>query len=225
MTDTNSIETKTKALALSLKAKVDALVVEDQESYDIANRLQETATASKTAFHAWYDPIDDASKAQRKTVIAQGKAVDEPLDYIIYNTGLKAGTWLRAEEARTRARQAEADAAAKKRAEDSALDQAQMLADMGLDEAAEDVISSPVVSERVRVAGPEKGSGTILRDYYSAEVTDLMALVKAVAAGEVPLAAIEAGMTYLNGMARTLKGNFKIPGCKVVMESKQGRRS
>jgi hypothetical protein len=224
MADTKELETQAKNQALSLKERVDALQVVDQASYDLADALNKQAYEGKKAFHVWFDPIDEASKAQRKTTIAQGKAIDEPFDYIIEITAARKGKWRREQEAIAAQKQREAEEIARKKAEDKQIEEAELLASLGMNEAAEAALTAEPVIERVIVEAPSKGAGTVLRDYYRAEVTDLLALVKAVAAGQAPLEAIEANMTYLNGKARLEKGGMKVPGVRAVVESKEGRR-
>lgn len=68
------------------------------------------------------------------------------------------------------------------------------------------------------VAAPTVGRKPVV--YWSAEVTDKMALVKAVAAGKVPLMALEANMTYLNGQAKLLKSEFAVPGVAARKETR-----
>jgi hypothetical protein len=59
-------------------------------------------------------------------------------------------------------------------------------------------------------------AGTSMRSYYGAEVFDLLALVKAVAAGTVPLDALTPNMVHLNGTARSLKTLMAYPGVRVT---------
>ena len=49
-------------------------------------------------------------------------------------------------------------------------------------------------------------------------MTDLAALVAAVAAGEVPLAALEPHLPFLNQQARALKDELRYPGVQVVVD-------
>lgn len=70
---------------------------------------------------------------------------------------------------------------------------------------------------------PDKLDGLSVAVTWSAEVTDLMALVKAVAAKKAPIEALQANPAFLNGEARKLKDNFNYPGCKAV--SSAGTRS
>lgn len=68
-----------------------------------------------------------------------------------------------------------------------------------------------------------KGIGTTTK--YSAEVTDLMALVKAVAQGQAPLTLITADTKALNATASALKEGFNYPGCKLVKTTGISARS
>jgi len=222
--DTTALEAQAKTKAATLKARVEALAVVDQASYDLAQQINEEATREKKAFHVWFDPIDEASKLQRKTTIAQGKAIDDPLDFIIDTTGSRSAKWMREQQAIAAKKQAEADEIARKKAEDKQFEEAELLSSLGLHEAADEAMDAAPVIERTIVAAPQKAQGTSIRDYYSAEVTDLPTLVKAVAEGKAPIEAVQANMTYLNGKARLEKGSMKIPGVQAVVDTKQTRR-
>lgn len=67
---------------------------------------------------------------------------------------------------------------------------------------------------------PPKVAGVKTQTRWSAEVTDQMMLIKAVAAGQVPMIAIEINQRFLNQQAVSLKGALNIPGVKAV--SKEG---
>ena len=203
---------------------MDALTVTDQASYDLAQSINEQALKSKKAFHVWFDPIDDTSKKARQATIAQGKKIDEPLDYIITTTGSRAAKWMAEERRKVAEKQAEADAKARKKAEDDQLAQAELLSSLGMDEAADEALVAEPVIERVKVAEPIKAEGTSVRTYYSAKVDSLKDLVVAVATGLAPIQCLAADMTYLNGRARLEEGAFALPGVSVVKEVKQSRR-
>ena len=112
-------ERETVEKALSIKEQADAIVVIDQASYNAANEINKAAYAEKKAFHVWFDPIDEASKKSRQAVIAQGKKIDEPLDYVIKATGRKAAEWMRAEQARIAEEKRKAEGIARKEAEEA----------------------------------------------------------------------------------------------------------
>lgn len=209
---------------VSIKAKADAIVVSSQETYDAADALNKSARDEKKAFHAWFDPIDEASKKARQAVIAQGNSIDEPLDYVIRATGDKQAAWFRAEQARIVEEKRIAEDAARKAAEDAAVKVAEELHAAGLSDAAEAALDAPVVVPRIDIAGPEKADGVSFRTTYSAEVVNLLELVKAVAAGKIPVSYLTADMTALNGWARSTKGTDTIPGVRVVSRDSMARR-
>jgi hypothetical protein len=62
-----------------------------------------------------------------------------------------------------------------------------------------------------------KVSGISMTERWSSQVDDLMELVKAVAAGTVPLEALEANTKFLDNQARALKANMKYAGVRAVM--------
>lgn len=218
-------EREIEAKVLDIKARADAIAVIDQASYDAANALNKAAYDEKKAFHVWFDPIDDASKKSRQAVIAQGKKIDEPLDYVIKATGNKAAAWMRAEQARIAEEKRKAEEIARKEAEDAALAAAEKLSDEGMTAAADAVLSAPVVTPKIVIDQPVKAEGVSYREQFSAEVVDLMTLVKAVAEGKAPICYLSADIVALNGWARATKGTAAIPGVKVVTTTIQARRS
>jgi hypothetical protein len=77
------------------------------------------------------------------------------------------------------------------------------------------IADEPVVAPIVIVekAVPKVAGGPSYRTIWDAQVVDLMALVKAVAAGTVSINAIQANPTFLRQQAMSLKQTFSIPGC------------
>lgn len=61
-----------------------------------------------------------------------------------------------------------------------------------------------------------KPNGISMSETWSAEVEDIIALAKAVASGKVPSSYILPNESLLNQQARSLKGELRIPGVKVV---------
>jgi hypothetical protein len=227
--DPKEVQAETQAVAL--RAKVDALNVVDQASYDLANAINKKAKEAKVAFHAWFDPIDESSLDARQAVIDQRKKIDDPLDYAYSKTSSKAGEYIAAQKAKAAEEQRKAEEIARKAAEDAALATAQALQDEGLKAQAEAVLEAPVVIQRVEVAAPAMDSGTSLRTYYSAELkggeaghdASLLELAKSVVEGRAPIKAIMENSSYLNKWAVLTKGTEAIPGVEVKIEHKQSR--
>lgn len=70
-----------------------------------------------------------------------------------------------------------------------------------------------------------KVSGISTRITYKATVIDKLELVKAVAAGTVPLNALDCNMPFLNNQARAMKETLAYPGVKVEQETGIASRS
>jgi len=218
-------EKVTEEVALSLKERIDYLMVVDQASYDLANAINAEAYEKRKAFLDWFGPIDEASKKQRQATIAQGKKVTEPLDYVIQTTGKRSAAWMAEETRKANEAKRAAEAEERRKAEENAMKEAEALHDSGLESAAEARLEQDIVIPKVTVDEPVKATGTSVRTIYSAEGVDLMTLVRAVAEGKAPLTAVDFNMTFLNGWARLTKGTEKIPGVRVNLEYIQARRS
>lgn len=92
--------------------------------------------------------------------------------------------------------------------------------DAGMREQAQQLIEAPIPLMPVVVDTPAapKVSGLSFREVYKAEVSDLLTLVKAVAAGQQPITLLQANQTALDGMARALKDALAIPGVRLVKD-------
>lgn len=97
------------------------------------------------------------------------------------------------------------------------IDTAASLERDGEKDAAEAVLNTPIVDVRINL-DPPKVDGISFTERYHAEVTDLMALVKAVAAGEAPLVCIKPDMVFLNRQASSLKSEMRYAGVRAVSE-------
>lgn len=79
-------------------------------------------------------------------------------------------------------------------------------------QAAQMVAPIPVAIERPKIAGEST------RDVWRAELTDLVALARAVGNGQASPECLLPNMPVLNGQARALKGSLQLPGVKAVCE-------
>lgn len=96
------------------------------------------------------------------------------------------------------------DAKAAEAAQRIASDQA-LLAMEAQGQAASAAITAQVITMTPAVVAPAKVSGISGRTTYYAELTDLMELVKAVAAGAAPIECLQAETKFLNAQARAFK--------------------
>lgn len=114
---------------------------------------------------------------------------------------------------------------ARRAAEDARIREAEALERKGKKEAAEALICKPVEVPVVHVEPPAEVKGISFRETWSAEVKDLAALVDHVAKDHGLLYLLEANMTAINGMARSLKANMNLPGVVAVMSRGVSKRT
>jgi hypothetical protein len=123
----------------------------------------------------------------------------------------------------------EAEEAEKARKQREKLEaQAEKAREKGQEEKAEALEETAAMATgAVEVVEDRKVAGISYKTTYTAEVKDLMALVKGVAEGRIPLAAIQADQKFLNTQAKALKENFDMMfvGCKVKREKTVAARS
>jgi hypothetical protein len=115
---------------------------------------------------------------------------------------------------------------AEKEAEEDALQRAIELAAAGDEEASEAMLAEPIIAAPVVVpAAAPKPTGSVAKKNYSIRVTDLKALVAAVAAGKVLPLAVVANEAWLGAKARNEKEAFCVPGVELVITESTSFRS
>jgi DNA repair exonuclease SbcCD ATPase subunit len=79
--------------------------------------------------------------------------------------------------------------------------------------------TAPAPIARIAVPAPAKAQGMSVRENWKAEVLDLDAVVNAAAAGDANARGIlQVNQTALNGLARSLKAQLRIPGVRAYDE-------
>jgi hypothetical protein len=140
------------------------------------------------------------------------------------STGLKQRciSWDTEQERLRREEQRRLEEEARKRAEDEQIAAALQAEADGDKESAQAILDEPVFVPPVVVpkAPVQPSRLTAGRENWTAEVTDLPALVRAVAAGTASLSYIQPDLVALNQIARAQKSTMTIPGvrpvCKMV---------
>ncbi len=99
-------------------------------------------------------------------------------------------------------------------------DEGRATGDVAYHEAANHLIDAPIASTPIEGLTPAapKVDGLSYRDTYRAQVFDLMTLIKAVAAGQQPMALLQVNQSALDGLARSLKTSMAIPGVQLVID-------
>lgn len=207
-----------QAQALSLIEVARSLQITDQETLDRANGYLQTEALFRKKIEAHHAPMKaTAAAAHRAACDAEKRALAENCGPIRDILTPKITAYLAEERRRAAEEQARRQAEAQRQAEDALLAQAAMLESQGVSAAdVEAVLSAPVEVVAVPAPPPPAMQGVSERWEYTAQCLDPMALLRAVVAGQVPLAAIEVSQKYLNARARSDKELFSIPGCRLL---------
>lgn len=208
---------ESQAPILAARATQLALGIQDEATFKQAAEYVVTLKGAIKKWDSIIGPMCDAARKSWQEANALRSKVEDPLKNAIANILTPRMSSFR--QAQERRRQAEEDrlaAEAKKRAEDEALENAQELHNAGFAKEAEAMIAAPVAVATPVVPKAEKVAGLSERQIWSAEVVSKMGLVKAVAAGTVPLVALDANMPFLNSQAKSMKAEMHIPGVKAT---------
>lgn len=203
-------------------ARKIAVITNDDEYMAASTFRQERGLKAKRFIDEKFDPIIDKAKEAKKAAEASRKAAadlkDEVMAPIAEGIKLIETSMKSYHEEAERKRREEEERLRKealRKAEEERLAQAEALENAGEAELADKVLEEPVQAAPLPKMPPPLAKGGV-RTYYSARVVDLMVLVKAVAAGQVPMAAIQANQPYLNNRATHDKEFFNIPGVEVL---------
>jgi len=223
--DTFGSEYPAKALVLQQVVAIEKIVNEGQFQQVATAGLE--AAANIKALEAYVNPIKERAYARWKRITTVLSEKTAPFLEVKTKSSRLIGAYQHAveqqrmaEEAAQRARLMEEEA--RLRAQ-----QAEQLAAEGRIEDGVALLESPVMTTAPVAAttqAPKAQGVTNAAEKWSAEVVDLMTLVKAVAEGKVPLFALQADMTFLNSQARSMKQLLAYPGVEARREFKSSFR-
>lgn len=203
----------------SVPDRAKGMTVTTAEDFVRAGELLKVIKQLRAEVDETFDPIIRKQFEAHREAIGQKKKVEAPLVEAENILKPRISAYLTEQE---RLRK-EAELLAQKRAQEEA--EAQQLADAALlDEIGETDLANqmleqpPVVAPVILPKTTPKVSGIAMTKRYSAQVISLMELVKAVAAGKVPLMAIQANTVFLGQQARSMKEAMSYPGVRVVVE-------
>jgi hypothetical protein len=196
---------------------------ERQAAEDRAKREREQAEARAKAEREEAErkrrEQEEAERIAREKREAAARAANEEA------AARRAGDEEQARKARERretneraARQEQTRARGAGAAADKAETKAERIVERGEERAqAQETIAATAVAPVIRRA-PPRARGVATMQLWKAEVTDLSALVKAIAKGEAPLSLIQPNLTVINAQARSLRSDFRAPGVRVWQE-------
>lgn len=221
-----------KAGAIAIAEMQSLRIVSHEDYLSAGENLKKYKSMASQVKMLFKDAKESANKAHKAVCAAEKKLLD-PIDLAITNCSGKVGQYLLEKERREKAeqdrirREAEERArvereALEKKMQEERLNTAIELEAQGFKSAADDVLNQPIVAKVQPVITPvvfddeEKVQGIHGRKDYKARVVDLMALVKAVAAGKHPISFLMANESALNLQAKSLKLEMRIDGVEVV---------
>lgn len=173
-----------------------SLKVTSQPKYEQALSIRKDLRAMQAKVHDTFDPIVKSTKLAYDTSRKERDKFLKPLD--------------------------EADSYLKRATTD--YDDAQREKQAAKIEQAVESGNEEQVQRIVERAEDRRVEGVSYRDNWRAEVTDLLALVKAVAAGKITLDALMPNEVWLNVQARALKNSLAVPGVRAVNNRVQNIR-
>jgi anion-transporting ArsA/GET3 family ATPase len=218
---THNVEDK----AVSIIEQAKAVRITDTGSYAAAGILWKAIGEMIKEVKDTFDPICEAAFRAHKAATAKRAKYLDPLqaaykrvkalmaDYDAEQERLRLEEQRRLEE---EARKAEEE---RLLAEAIAAEEAAKANGATQEEAqAEQIISQPVYVPPVLVpkATPKMQGGPVFREIWSAQITDMKALCRAVADGKASPECVIGNMPVLNRMAGALKSTLNIPGVRAV---------
>lgn len=221
-TEVATIENKAANEANELARDVAAFVIASPEDADTLASIRGEIQARQKAVEDWFrEPVEAAHKAHKALTTRRAEALakfSEPLR--IANQKLAA--WNQ-EQARLRREAEEAAERERQRLMDEErIRKATEAEAAGDDHLAERIVSgsTPVAVPHVPVAAPapRKVAGVSFVRKFRAEVVDVHALVRAVAAKPEWMSLLTVNTTALNKMVSALGDALVIPGVRVVEE-------
>jgi hypothetical protein len=219
--------------------RITTVTVTSPESYTVAGETLRAVKSLRDELETVCRPVINAHHQAHKQAMEEFKRGDSPL--MVAESNLKRALLgydqeqeriRRVEQARLQKIAEDAAREEQRKAEEERRLQAAIEAEAAGDkEEAKAILEAPIVEQPVFVAPvvlattTPKVEGLSKRQVWKCEVTDLMALVRAVAAGTIPLAAIEANTVFLGQQARSLKSEMRYPGVKVWPEETMSGRA
>lgn len=235
-------EQRLATAAERMVARAKAFQVTDAASYEQAGQIIDQLKAQQKQVLGFFAPMAEAAHAAWTLITTKRAGLVDPLAEAERILSERYSAFKRAEDARAERErreaeqaaqeaerqrlQAEADAIAREAqaaqeaaAQAASADEAQVLeqqaAQLQQEAAAVRVeaqtVEAPVLPVRSTVAHVK---GPAVRANWQHEVDDVLALVKAVAAGQAPLECVIPNETYLRARAKADKGTAKIPGVR-----------
>ena len=210
---------KLEETALGWPEQAKDIHIFNQASYDEAAVLITRIVSLRKQVVEHHAPVKDAANKAHKEACAAERRLLAPLSEAETTIKNALMHWDRQQQALHAAEQKRLQEQARKEEEDVRLELAgQAFAEGASDEVIDEILDTPTIVPTSIVAAPTyaKASGISTRTLYSAEVTNIRVLCAAVAAGTASDNLVLANGPAINGLARSMKDSFRVPGCQLV---------
>lgn len=198
-----------------LAERAKAFLILTAEHFQAAGELVKAMKAMRAEIDATFDPIIKAAHLAHKEAIEQKRIKETPLVEAEKILGPRMEQWDREQERLRLEEERRLQQKAKDEEERRQLENASILHELGEVDEANRLLDEPVEVPTVRLERrPMKVGGIGFATRWSAEVVDLMALVKAVAAGRAPIQCLQADMVFLNRQAVAMRDALQYPGVR-----------
>lgn len=204
--------------ALVLAEKMAAVKVKDQDSYTVAGETFLEAKSFLKSSGDFVEPIRLITHGLYQRVLDIKKRLQGPVETNLQPLANEIKRFEREQEEKRQAEERRLAAELEKQEQERKLEAAAAAEAVGMDATSVDAILEAPSTVPAPVAAPtfQRVAGMSSRDAWCAEVTDLYALVKAVAKDKKLLPLLQANMPALNAQARSLKTAMQLPGVKAV---------
>lgn len=211
--DSNALKTATEGLVDGAKA---VQITSRQTRQEAADFERELLRREKVIVEH-YKPIKQSVDAHKRVILDQEREFLAPIQEAKKILKDKELAW---DNEQNRIAEKEAkriEAEVKRQAEDVRIARAEELQKLGQKEAADAVLSAPVVVAPIKPVF-EKTTGQSIREAWTAEVVDLPSLIAFVAANPSYGNLLQPDLKELKGLARSMKEKFSIPGARAWSE-------
>lgn len=189
-----------------VKQAPQSMMIANVEQANTVAAYRETVRAARKKVTEFFKPLKDSLNEAKDQLMKRIHSCEDPLIELQDKCDTALSVWTKAEERRVQAEQDRLDAEARKQA-------AKEAKESGDKRLAQQITSGKVAVVSSAVARPvDKVAGVSMIDRWDADCTDLMALVKGVAAGKVPLNYVVWNEQVIKGIIRSSKGQCSIPG-------------
>lgn len=202
---------------LEVKNQMSIIAIRDQGSYDYAVEILTAGSEKLKYARALFKRLKDPAYASWKNICAEENLACDPAEKGIKRIKTEILRWDAEQERLRRVEQQRLEAEAREQAEEQRLADAVHMEDQG---APAEVVDA-MLSEPVHVAAPvvaprtyERSSSVTYRSNWVGSCDDLFKLVQYVAKNKQHLNLLQVNGPAINQLAKALKENFSVPGCK-----------